>query len=486
MMTASKFICSALSALTQSLSFRGNTSYINQSTGLESSTGYWSSLESELLPACRFTPTNTDDLATGVRILSSNNCRFAIRSGGHMTWKGAANYDGDGKEGVTIDLSSMNKVQVLNNWIQKGVSRKEKVAKIGTGARWRDVYAMMDPLELAVPGARVDVVGVGGFLTGGGMHFFAHAVGFACNSVLQYEVVLGNGTVVTADSEENADLWFALKGGSLLVFASFTMKTIPIPNGLWGGFIISPINAADQALEAFFDFGETAGRGGDASGSSLSILFAEPPVGTSFISTFIISAEGVVSPPILSNITTLPRISNTLRESTLGGFTAELSSGFLVGKRELFGTATFVSDLEMLKLSKQIFNEIFSAFDNVKGYKRVYIIQPIHRAILSSNEKAEGNNLGLSPKDGNLVWGTAVISWEDPRFDNPIQVASRNFIAAINRAAKRRGLFHPYIYLNYAIASQDPISSYGATNVQKLQNASAKYDPEQVFQVSSL
>ncbi|KAK6580899.1 hypothetical protein PZA11_006387 [Diplocarpon coronariae] len=130
------------------------------------------------------------------------------------------------------------------------------------------------------------------------------------------------------------------------------MKTIPIPNGLWGGFIISPISAADQALEAFFDFGETAGRGGDASGSCK---------------------------------------ANTLRESTLGAFTAELSSGFLVGKRELFGMATFISNLEMLKLSKQIFNEIFSAFDDVKGYKRVYIIQPIHRAILSSNEKAEGN-----------------------------------------------------------------------------------------------
>ncbi|PBP27668.1 oxidoreductase FAD-binding protein [Diplocarpon rosae] len=476
--------CSALSSLAPSLYFPGSALYINQSTGLESSAGYWSSLESELLPACRLTPTNIDDLAMGVRILSSKNCHFAIRSGGHMTWKGAANYDGNGKEGVTIDMSSMDTVQVLNSWSQTGVSRNERVAKIETGARWRDVYAKMDPQELAVPGGRVNIVGVGGFLTGGGMHFFAHAVGFACNSVLQYEVVLGNGTVVIADSQENPDLWFALKGGNnnFGIVASFTMKTIPIPNGLWGGFIISPISAADQTLEAFYEFGETAGRGGDASGSSVSILFAEPPNGTSFISTFIISADGAVSPSILSNITALPESSNTLRKSTLGAFTAELASGYHAGKRELFGMATFINNLEMLKLSKQMFNEIFSAFDHVKGYERFYIIQPINRAILASNEKMGGNNLGLSPNDGNLVWGTAVISWEDPSFDNPIHAASRNFIAAINRAAKHRGLFHPYIYLNYALASQDPISSYGTANVQKLQNVSAKYDPEQVFQ----
>ena len=44
------------------------------------------------------------------------------------------------------------------------------------------------------------------------------------------------------------------------------------------------------------------------------------------------------------------------------------------------------------------------------------------------------------------------------------------------------GLFNQYIYLNYALASQDPISGYGAANVAALTAASKKYDPSQVFQ----
>lgn len=134
-----------------------------------------------------------------------------------MPFPGASNYDGKGKEGVTIDLSSLTQVQVLNSWKQKGVIRTEKVAKLGPGARWIDVYRVLDPLALTVPGGRVDSVGVGGYLIGGGLSFFAHTVGFACNSVLQYELVLGNGTLVLADSSQNADLWMALKGVSLLL-----------------------------------------------------------------------------------------------------------------------------------------------------------------------------------------------------------------------------------------------------------------------------
>lgn len=44
------------------------------------------------------------------------------------------------------------------------------------------------------------------------MNVFAHVAGFACDNVLQYKAVLGNGTVLLADSKQNADLWLALKG----------------------------------------------------------------------------------------------------------------------------------------------------------------------------------------------------------------------------------------------------------------------------------
>ncbi len=85
-----------------------------------------------------------------------------------------------------------------------------KCCKYWLGARWREVYAITDPQGLGVPRGRVNTVGVGGFRTG------AHTLGFACDSVLQYEVVLVNETVVIADSLQNADLWLALKAASFV------------------------------------------------------------------------------------------------------------------------------------------------------------------------------------------------------------------------------------------------------------------------------
>lgn len=140
-----------------------------------------------------------------------------------MHFPGASNYDGRGKDGVTIDLNPINQIEVRGTWTQNGVVVTEKVAKIGSGARWGEVYAKMDPMGLTVPGGRVDSVGVGGFLLGGGLSIFAHTTGFACNYVLQYEVVLGNGTVVQADSVQNSDLWLALKGVSLLTHPFFSL-----------------------------------------------------------------------------------------------------------------------------------------------------------------------------------------------------------------------------------------------------------------------
>jgi hypothetical protein len=124
---------------------------------------YWSQQEGELISSCIFKPTSTEDVSTAVAILgalsqleeeSGTACPFAIRSGGHTPWAGAANIDG----GITIDLSAINQVNV---------SVDQTITSIGPGARWIDIYLTLDALGLAVLGGRVSEVGVGGLVTGG-------------------------------------------------------------------------------------------------------------------------------------------------------------------------------------------------------------------------------------------------------------------------------------------------------------------------------
>jgi FAD/FMN-containing dehydrogenase len=56
-------------------------------------------------------------------------------------------------------------------------------------------------------------VGVGGYLLGGGLSFLSSQYGMACDTVVEYEVVLANATVVIANANTNTDLYWALKGG---------------------------------------------------------------------------------------------------------------------------------------------------------------------------------------------------------------------------------------------------------------------------------
>lgn len=115
-----------------------------------------------MIPKCVVAPTSPTDVSHAVYILSllakktsfRPECQFALKSGGHTPWAGAANQAG----GVTIDLAGLNIVDV---------SPDKTLTRIGPGNRWVDVYSKLDTLGLAVPGGRVSSVGVGGLVTGG-------------------------------------------------------------------------------------------------------------------------------------------------------------------------------------------------------------------------------------------------------------------------------------------------------------------------------
>jgi len=66
--------------------------------------------------------------------------------------------------------------------------------------------------------------------------------------------------------------------------------------------------------------------------------------------------------------------------------------------------------------------------------------------------------------------------------DAVVTAAIESVRSQIAAAAKKQGLLNDYIYLNYAMPDQDPISSYGAANVANLRIQSRLFDPKQVFQ----
>ncbi|ROV95990.1 hypothetical protein VMCG_07956 [Cytospora schulzeri] len=108
--------------------------------------------------------------------VDQGSCHFAVRSGGHMGFAGAANI----ANGVTIDLGALNSVEVTED---------RTMASVGVGATWGQVYSHLEPLGLSVAGGRSAPVGVGGLTLGGGISYFSPRFGWTCDTVSNYQVV---------------------------------------------------------------------------------------------------------------------------------------------------------------------------------------------------------------------------------------------------------------------------------------------------------
>ena len=182
------------------------------------------SQRAQLDPLLIFTPGTPEDVAKGLKVIKFFSVPFAIRSGGHTPFPGAASTD----DGILISLEALNAISVD---VGRGV------ASVGAGNRWKNVYEFLEPYGLGVVGGRAPPIGVGGLITGGGLSFFSTARGLACDNVAAFQVVLADSSIVTASATENKDLFWALKGGSnnFGIVTRFDLYTVPIPQGVWGG-----------------------------------------------------------------------------------------------------------------------------------------------------------------------------------------------------------------------------------------------------------
>ncbi|KAF2193008.1 FAD-binding domain-containing protein, partial [Zopfia rhizophila CBS 207.26] len=461
--------CTALSnVLREKVAYPTNSTY---TTPLNS---YFSFQESSLTPNCIVMPANTDDVASVVNILGTSSsgsgakCKFAIRSGGHSPWKGSANING----GVTIDLRHIKSVDVRKN---------RTIVSVGAGAIWIDVYRALDKLGLAVVGGRVSAVGVGGLTTGGGISFFSGRKGFACDNVVNYEVVLASGKVIQANAKENADLWLALKGGSnnFGIVTRFDLK--PFEQGdYWGGVIRYNDSAAPQLVKAFAELNRDVDY--DEYAALIQIFYYTPEMGY-FVSCNLEYTKAEANPVVFQSYTSIqPQIYNSMRISNTSGLVDEVAGDSPNGLRQLWLTSTFQNDVKFLEFVynkyKEVTSELISTFDVLP----FIILQPISPAMRSKPSYTDGNMLGIGSEKA-LVLCLICTTWDAEGDDAQAVRVSKFFHSAIVTEAKARGLLDDWIYLNYADGSQDPIGRYGAVNYEKLKAVSRKYDPTAMFQM---
>ena len=139
-----------------------------------------------------------EDVQLAIRGARECDLPLSVRGGGH-DWAGRALC-----EGIVVDLSGMNAVTI---------DAANHTAQIAGGARAADVVAVADPLGLAPVTGSVGAVGMAGLTLGGGYGPLIGRCGLALDNLVAAEAVLADGRIVAADSGNEEELFWALRGG---------------------------------------------------------------------------------------------------------------------------------------------------------------------------------------------------------------------------------------------------------------------------------
>jgi FAD/FMN-containing dehydrogenase len=145
-------------------------------------------------------PLTADDIAVALRYVAENGLTLSVRSGGHS---GMGHSTNDG--GIIIDMKNFADITVLD--------ASEGTIRVGSGAHWGDVARTLAPEGLVVSAGDTQSVGVGGLTLGGGIGIMARKYGLAVDQLIGAEIVTADGRALTANKSENADLFWALRGG---------------------------------------------------------------------------------------------------------------------------------------------------------------------------------------------------------------------------------------------------------------------------------
>ena len=176
---------------------------------------------------------NVADVMTAVRMAKANSLTVAIRGGGH-------NAGGLGicDDGIVIDLAGINYVRV---------DPAARTVLVGAGCKWSDVDHATHAFGLAVPSGIVGSTGVAGLTLGGGMGHLSRKFGLTVDNLLSVDVVLADGRFVVANAEENADLFWAVRGGggNFGIVTSFLFEAQPVSMVCAGPMLWNMEDAAD-------------------------------------------------------------------------------------------------------------------------------------------------------------------------------------------------------------------------------------------------
>ncbi|KAI5203357.1 hypothetical protein E4T39_04194 [Aureobasidium subglaciale] len=424
-------------------------------------------------PQCLLEPSTAEELSTAIKSLVSSNTKFAVRSGGHMPVPGTNSIT----NGVLITMSAFDTLSLSDD---------HTIVSLGAGLRWQEVYSFLAPYSLITPGGRYGHVGVSGLLLGGGINYFGNTIGWSMNSVVNYEVVLANGTIVNANEKINKALWWALKGGSsnFGIVTRFDMKTYPSAE-VYGGLSVFPDSALDAFADACVNFMNPNGGGiSDAPTTIDPSIGINPSTGTLSLFGIFFRNGSDPAPRSLANFSALPVSISTLGVRPDFNTFATDGSSDLFNDRSLRRTFYTIGMKATPETARIAYNTFMSGARALTVDASLFLTyQPISKSWITAAKQKGGDAFDLNPSNGNLMALEFSASWARAADDYKVLSFFRKTAANITSQAKKLGMGYDFEYLNDAATGQNPFPTYGGgKSLPKLQKIAKDFDSKGVYQ----
>ncbi|KAJ5741338.1 hypothetical protein N7533_010747 [Penicillium manginii] len=426
--------CKRLSRTFDGVIFPKNASYTEQAADK-----YWD-IRADLSPACVFLPASADE------------------------YPGSNNIDG----GVLVALEKLNDIQV-----------KKDTVEVGPGLTWYDVYSALEPHGRVAIGGRLKTIGVPGLSLIGGFHYFNSKYGYAMDNVVSYDVVLGNGTQITAKKSSHKDLFWALKGGAnnYGLVTKFTLRTYDMPK------VSTTIQVYNESgipdfLNAVCDMALLDEKDPIAAGMVASVQYNATTKVTS--ASVLGVQEGISKPPSqFANFSAIPATTRINNVTTMKQWATDLDSPKQMF-RVMFSHKTMKPDAEVLVSIYKAWKDAVDQIADVEGLYPTFVTNvasaPAARVALTNGV---GNVWGLEDT-GHILWQFST-GWALAQDDLRIEAWSRQLAESLHAINVEKGIASEFVYMGDAGEWQDPFAGFPKENVARMKEIRSSYDPEGVF-----
>jgi FAD/FMN-containing dehydrogenase len=398
-----------------------------------------------------------EDVIAAIAHARAHGLEIAVRSGGHSV-AGASLSDG----GLVVDMRRMNAVEV---------DPEARTATVGGGATWSDFDHATQPHGLMAPGGRVSTTGVAGLTLGGGSTWLERKFGFACDSLLEVELVTADGRTVVANENSNPELFWGLHGagGNFGVATRLVFELRPLPAASLG-LLLWP---AERGLEVVRTYRDLLDGGAPEELGGGAAYITGPP-------------EEFV-PAHLQNALTAGVIA------VYAGTEAEM-------REAIAPILALAPEAEMI--AEMPYAEVQCAIDDPPGFRNYWSAEHLSEfpdeAVELFCSRAQDMVVPSPTQHLAFPWGGAVASgadswplphrtatwvihplglWEDPADDDRAIAWARDLCADVRPWATGD------VYLNFVgdEGEERVRAGYGADNYERLAAVKAEFDPDEVF-----